>query len=268
MKEAARLPAVQKHLPPTEWRPLSPVVRRLHWWVSAFPETVIGFPKICAVAHGPRSSVVLRVSGGPEEMRESAERALTALLRDLDGGPAEHVRRVVSWLDGAWRPGGELEDYFVTASMSVVVGEDEVFVSQVGSHGVATLRGNAARFEGTDVRLPVLKRLGIQAALRVGQYVALPREYTETDAFFCTATPDRYEQLRFNLGDGDAVIVFDRAANPFGPWPDGQIALSDLWRIDAAWKHGMEAHAIAIHSGEIAVPFPAQWSRVEVPLIP
>ena len=63
----------------------------------------------------------------------------------------------------------------------------------------------------------------------------------------------------------EIAIAFDRGALPFGPWP-GAISAPELWNADAAWRHGLPGHAVAVGAVDVkTLALPDDWGARLVP---
>lgn len=253
------------------WGPLSSKLRRYEIAIPATPGPSLNISDVIGCVHAGRSSLMVRIGGGhlkaptSELLRRLVDEA-PARLKVPSIGPAEYTRLIVSWLEREQRS-GYLERSYTTATLLVAISDVELWTWLVCPHGL--VHGSAKRivFGSTDLRYPVLRRLGAMAepAFKFpGTEVA-----DQATSICCIGTRDGYEMIRTRLGSDEVVIALDRSTLPFGPWPERPISLDAFWQMEAAWKYGLSGTAVAIgclQAQDLAVP--EGWQVNPVPLTP
>ncbi|MBA3562332.1 MAG: hypothetical protein H0W35_06405 [Actinobacteria bacterium] len=143
--------------------------------------------------------------------------------------------------------------------------ETEVWTWLVSPHGVVHGSSDAMVFASTDVRYPVLRRLGV---MREPAFMFPGTEIGDkSSSIFCIGTPNGYETIRTLVGRKEIVVALDRGTLPFGPLSAEPIALPSLWEMDAAWRHGRRGIAVAlgrVDGRELGLP--DTWNVCDVPL--
>ena len=85
----------------------------------------------------------------------------------------------------------------------------------------------------------------------------------------CIGAPKGYETLRTELEPSEMLIAFERGSLPFGPWPTQRFSLDELWRMDAAWRHGLPGRGVAFGCVKAdSLVLPEGWHMREVPFHP
>lgn len=231
-----------------------------------------GISETVGCTHGRRASVIARVGGG--HLRSSREELLRQLLEGarlrLDEtyartqNASEQIAEVVSWLERE-KDSGFLERAYITATIILAVSDDEVWTWLVSPHGLVKGAPDNMSMTSTDLRYPVLRRLGFvqePAFAFPGADVG-----DQATSIMCIGAPNGYERTRTRLGRNELVIALDRATLPFGPLPAESMPLSRLWQMDAAWKHGLTGRAVALGCiAPNALRLPEGWQIREIQL--
>lgn len=252
------------------WGLLSPTVRRFEITTPARSGPVLGISEVFGAVHVGRCSLVIRIGGG--HLRASREDLLARIRTDakdrLQHGsstPVEHVERVVSWLEEEQRS-GILEHSYSTASLIVAVSASEAWTWHVGPHGAACGSRTGIRFRSTDLRYPVLHRLGVLKPSALRSPGVFFRE--EASSIYCIGTPLGYEKLRMRMSVNEVVLVFEQGSLPFGPLTEDPIPIRALWDLEAAWKQGLQGMVIALGCVDTStLDLPTEWHVSEVPFL-
>jgi hypothetical protein len=181
-------------------------------------------------------------------------------------GPAEYMANVVSWLEQEQRS-GSLEHSYTTATLVVAVSDSEAWTWLVSPHGLVHGRPDGVVFGSTDLRYPVLRRLGFMTEPAFRFPATGPGD--QASSICCLGTPAGYERIVTHFAPGAVVVALERGSLPFGPWPEQPIALKSLWGMDAAWRHGLRGIGVAL--GVVGVQdleLPEGWHVREEPLSP
>jgi hypothetical protein len=231
-----------------------------------------GISEAVGCTHGPRASVIARVGGG--HLRNSREELLGRLLEEarlrLDAtcaqtqNASDQIAQLVSWLERE-RESGFLERAYITATIILAVSDDEVWTWLVSPHGLVQGTPDEVSATSTDLRYPVLRRLGLMQE----PAFAFPGADAgdQATSIMCIGAPNGYESIRTRLARNELVIALDRGTLPFGPLPTAYVPLTTLWKMDAAWKHGLTGRAVALGcTAPDALRLPEGWQIKEIPL--
>jgi hypothetical protein len=177
---------------------------------------------------------------------------------------SDQIGKLVSWLE-LERESGFLERSYITASIILAVSDREVWTWLVSPHGLIQGTPDQMSVRSTDLRYPVLRRLGLMREAAFAFPGADAGE--QATSIMCIGAPNGYESIRSRLERNSLMIALDRGTLPFGPIPTEPVPLTSLWEMDAAWKHGLIGRAIALGGiSPDALRLPEAWQIREVPL--
>ena len=186
-----------------EWGEVSPGLRR---FLLARPRTPDARPGglvgATGVAHSSRCTLLLWVAGGHipashEEVAAAATAAAASSLQVRSQSPRHQVQEVVSWLENQ-QASGLLRNAYVTASLAVVVDDQEVWVWHTSPHGAMCGPLDGLRVSSTDLRTPTLRDLSVLPAPTLSSSDA--QFVDNLSSIFCVGTPDGYEEVRCDIG--------------------------------------------------------------------
>lgn len=231
-----------------------------------------GISEAVGCAHARRASLIARVGGG--HLRGSREELLRRVLEEarlrLDATYArtqnanDQIAELVSWLERE-RESGFLERAYITATIILAVRDDEVWTWLVSPHGLVRGMLDQVFATSTDLRYPVLRRLGLMPQ----PAFAFPGADAGDAAtsIMCIGAPNGYESIRTRLAQNEVVLALDRGTLPFGPLPTESVPLTTLWEMDSAWKHGLTGRAVALgYVPPDSLRLPEGWQIREIPL--
>lgn len=255
-----------------QWGEVSPRLRQILMVRASTRDRLYGVSGATAVAHAGRCTLLLWVAGGHwpapyQEVATATAAAAGSSLEVRENSPTQQVKKVVSWLEEQWTS-GLLKNLYVTASLVLVVDDHEVWVWHTSPHGVMCGPLDCLQVGSTDLRRPMLRALRVVRASSAWTSSDPDAEVmANMSSIFCVGTLDGYEELRCDVGRDQAVLVFDRASLPFGPFSEEPIPMAAVWSRDAGWKHGLAARAVAIGAIEVEeLLLPDGWQFEELPI--
>lgn len=269
---SAQLPAIRAQFESTTVLGRLEGLRRYELAPPTVAGEIRGISDTVGCAHARRASVIVRVGGGhlgssrDELLRRVLDEARSRLDATSVHTPeaSKQIARLVSWLE-VERESGFLERAYITATIILAVSDDEVWTWLVSPHGLVHGTPDHVSAISTDLRYPVLRRLGL---LREPAF-AFPGADAgdQATSIMCIGAPNGYESIRTRVARNEFVIALDRGTLPFGPLPTESIPLSRLWEMDAAWKHGLTGRAVVLGCAPPdGLSLPEGWQIKEMPL--
>lgn len=223
-------------------------------------------PATVGCVHGTRASLMVRIGGGhlvapAEELLGRLQLEGPSRLDERHESPSAFFQAMVGWLE-LEHTEGFLRNSYTTASLLAATAGNEAWIWTMSPHGVATGSPTRMEFVTRDLRIPVLRDVGV-----VRKDVTPPRmePFARASSIFCIGTPQGYERRREVLGSRDLVALFEAGSLPFGPL--SARSLESIWAQDAAWKAGENSRVIILGDCEEAtLGLPSGWTVQEIPL--
>ena len=193
----------------------------------------------------PYLLLMIGFSGGnlkapPEVILEQLKSRFRSQLSQRLATPLQQVITCLSWLEQE-NHHGVLERCIVGLILIIKIDRSRLWIWRVGGNGILTGGSDKLRFTSIDHRQAEFRR----------QKLLPPRQFSfnnDSDLVddilpvFDLTTPDGYESFFVELNQrSNLVVAFNQNALPFGPWPTLPQDISDIWSLEAGWKHGLPA---------------------------
>lgn len=199
----------------------------------------------------PRLTILIRLGGGllkasPESILATLKSEFSSQLSQIQPTPLQYVSACLDWLEQEQND-GILERCWVCLVLIVRIDERHLWIWRVGGNGLLAGEPNSLRFVSTDQRHAAMHRQLHSSPL--GPRFATSDLSDNILPIFNLTTPNGYESFFIELDKDPLVVALNQSTLPFGPWPSPPLDVTELWSLDAGWKHGLAAHGVII--GEI-----------------
>lgn len=155
--------------------------------------------------------------------------------------PASYVLAIMdAALCAAQEP--QMDGCLFGLALCCFVSDVSVFVWRVGSNGVWHGRQNGLACTSEDHRTASLIAHGVVKPSPVDTPTA--RASQKVTSLFNVTTTGAWETALHSLDRNEVLILLNRGAHPFGPLPSDNVSMSELFALDAAWRHGFPSHGV------------------------
>lgn len=180
----------------------------------------------------------------PEEIFAQLKSKFDLQYSEQQATPLQQVLIFLHWL-AQEQDKGILKRCTISFELLVKIDETRLWVCRAGSNGILLGNPNSLRFVSTDLRWAEIehrssatfKEIPPISQSNLVRNILSPIDFNH---------PQDYESLLVEFKKDTVMLMLGQGALPFGRWPSSPLDVTELWSLDAGWKHGLAAHGIII----------------------
>lgn len=198
----------------------------------------------------------------PEEIFAQLKSKFNLQYSEQQTTPLQQVLSFLNWVKQE-QDKGILKRCTISFGLIVRLDKTRLWICRSGSNGILLGNPNSLRFVSTDLRWAEIERRSPATFEKIPQiyHSNLVRNVLSPIDF---NHPQDYESFLIEVKKDTVMLVLSQGALPFSPWPSLPLDISEIWSLEAGWKHGLSAHGVIIGEVEIdRVGWPHQYRVID-----